>query len=68
MKKEELVKYTEDLLNEDEFDVEALRKSKWKHPISVWFNYNFFLVQVFIIEIIVDIMFNLKQFINKWKK
>lgn len=68
MKKDEPIKYTEDLLNEDILDVDAILKSKWRHPFRVWLRYKLFIIEIFITDIFWNTIFNLRQLINKWKK
>ena len=63
------VKYTEDLLREEDINIDALLKSKWRHPIRTWCRYKLFLIQIYIVDLILDLKFlAFKSFINKWKK
>ena len=61
MKNTQDTKFIEDLLQEDEFDIDAINNAKFKHPIKTWFNYNVFLLGVFI----KDQRLNLRLFIKK---
>jgi hypothetical protein len=42
MKKNPEVKYVEDLLEEDEIDVDAVLKAKFRHPIRQWLQVRWF--------------------------
>jgi len=66
MKNTKYTKFVEDLLKEEEIDVIALSKAKFKHPIKTWFNYNMFLLGVFIKEQILSLrLFVVKTFKTK---
>jgi len=61
MKSIQTTKFVEDLLQEEELDIIALSKAKFKHPIKTWFNYKAFLLGVFI----KDLRLNLRLFVKK---
>jgi hypothetical protein len=66
MKNTKYTKFVEDLLKEEEIDDIALSKAKFKHPIKTWFNYNVFLLGVFIKEQILSLrLFVVKTFKTK---
>ena len=66
MKNTENIKFVEDLLKEQEIDVVAVGRAKFKHPIKTWFNYNMFLLGVFIKEHLLSLrLFVIKTFKTK---
>ena len=59
-------KFVEDLLQEQDIDIIALSKAKFKHPIKTWFNYNIFLLGVCIKEHLLSLrLFVIKTFKTK---
>jgi hypothetical protein len=67
MKSIQNTKFIEDLLEEDEIDIIALSKAKFKHPIKTWFNYKFFLLGVFIKEQRLNLRLLVKKILNRNK-
>ena len=61
MKSIQNTKFVEDLLQEEEIDIIALSKAKFKNPIKTWFNCKAFLLGVFI----KDQRLNLRLFVKK---
>lgn len=67
MKSTQTTKFVEDLLQEEELDVEAISNAKSKHPIKTWFNYNVFLLGVFIKEQRLSMRLFVKKLMNRNK-
>jgi len=67
MKNTQTTKFIEDLLQEEEIDINALSNAKFKHPIKTWFNYNVFLLGVFIKEQRLNIRLFVKKLMNSNK-
>lgn len=67
MKSTQTTKFVEDLLEEDEIDIEAIANAKSKHPVKTWFNYNVFLLGVFIKEQRLCMRLFVKKLMNRNK-
>jgi hypothetical protein len=67
MKSIQNTKFIEDLLQENEIDIVALSKAKFKHPIKTWFNYKFFLLEVFIKDQRLNLKLVVKKLMNRNK-
>lgn len=67
MKSTQNTKFIEDLLQEEEIDIIALGNARFKHPIKTWFNYNVFLLGVFIKEQRLNMRLFVKKLMNRNK-
>ena len=67
MKNTQTTKFIEELLQEQEIDIIAFSKAKFKHPIKTWFNFKFFLLGVFIKEQRLNIRLFVKKLMNSNK-